>query len=77
MRQYQLKETKEREKIICNKCGREIPAPGGCARKGVFSVDYTWDIFRTRMENVTVLIFANPAMMSCSEPSAYSAEIEE
>lgn len=45
MRQYQLKETKEIEKIICNKCGREIPAPGGCAREGVFSVDYTWGYF--------------------------------
>lgn len=25
MRQYQLKETKEIKKIICNQCGKEIP----------------------------------------------------
>lgn len=45
MRQYQLKKTKEIKKIICNKCGREIPASGGHAVKGVFSVDYTWGYF--------------------------------
>ena len=26
MRQYQLKETKEITKIICNRCGKECPA---------------------------------------------------
>ena len=45
MRQYQRKETKEIKKIICNKCGREIPAVDGCPRGGVFSVDYTWGYF--------------------------------
>ena len=33
MRQYQLKETKEIKKIICNKCGKEIPAVDG--EKGI------------------------------------------
>ena len=41
MRQYQIKETKEIKKIICNKCGREIPAVDGCPREG----DYTWGYF--------------------------------
>ena len=45
MRQYQRTETKEIKKIICNKCGREIPAVDGCPRGGVFSVDYTWGYF--------------------------------
>ena len=45
MRQYQIKETKEIKKIICNKCGREIPAVAGHPGEGVFSVDYTWGYF--------------------------------
>lgn len=45
MRQYQIKETKEVNKIVCNKCGREIPVVNGRAEEGVFSVDYTWGYF--------------------------------
>ena len=45
MRQYQLKETKEITKIICNKCG---PAAGGYARDGVFSVDCVWGYFSNK-----------------------------
>lgn len=45
MRQYQLKETKEVKKIICNKCGKEIPVVNGHAEEGVFSADYTWGYF--------------------------------
>lgn len=45
MRQYQLKETKEIKKIVCNQCGKEIPATNGRAEEGVFSVDYTWGYF--------------------------------
>lgn len=45
MRQYQMKETKEIKKIICNKCGREIQAVDGYPREGVFSADCTWGYF--------------------------------
>lgn len=48
MRRYQIKGTKEiREisKMICNKCGKEIPVINGQAQEGVFSVDYTWGYF--------------------------------
>ncbi|WP_282924157.1 hypothetical protein [Mediterraneibacter massiliensis] len=45
MRQYQVKETKEIKKIICNKCGKEIPVINGRAEEGVFSVDHTWGYF--------------------------------
>lgn len=45
MRQYQMKETKEIKKIICNKCGREISAENGMTKEGVFSVDYVWGYF--------------------------------
>ena len=39
MRQYQMKETKELSKIICNKCGREIKAADGRLQEDVVSVD--------------------------------------
>lgn len=45
MRRYQLKETKEIEKIICNQCGKEICVANGIPRDGVFSVDYSWGYF--------------------------------
>ena len=45
MRQYQIKETKEIKKIICNQCGKEIPVVDGYPREGVFSVDQTWGYF--------------------------------
>lgn len=45
MRQYQSRETKETKKelnkIICNRCGKEIPV-GAVPSEGVFSVDYKW-----------------------------------
>lgn len=45
MRQYQLKETKEISRIICNKCKKEIPVSGGHEMSGVFRVDYEWGYF--------------------------------
>lgn len=48
MRQYQLKERKELQKIQCNKCGKEIFVENGFSREGVFSVDYTWGYFSNK-----------------------------
>ena len=45
MRQYQIKETKEIKKIICNQCGKEIPVVDGYPREGVFSADQEWGYF--------------------------------
>ena len=39
MRQYQIKETKEIKKIICNQCGKEIPVVDGYPR------DQEWGYF--------------------------------
>lgn len=47
MRQYQ-KKTKEVsciEKIVCNRCGREIPVSNGHEMQGVFHVEYQWGYF--------------------------------
>ena len=38
MRQYKMKETKEIEKIICNKCGKEIVVNNGVAEADALSV---------------------------------------
>ena len=59
MRQYELKERKEISKIICNKCGKEIPVSGGHEMKGVFRVDY-------ETERDMPLICAKRAMMHFS-----------
>lgn len=47
MRRYQekKKEIKEVQKIVCNKCGKEIAVSNGCEQSGVFSVDHTWGYF--------------------------------
>ncbi len=45
MRQYQIKETKDVKKIVCNKCGKEITVVDGRAEEGVFSADVAWGYF--------------------------------
>lgn len=45
MRRYQVKETKEISKIICNQCGKEISVRNGHPEEGVFRVDYEWGYF--------------------------------
>ena len=55
MRQYELKERKEISKIICNKCGKEIPVSGGHEMKGVFRVDYEWGYFSEKRRRETCL----------------------
>lgn len=45
MRQYEMKKTKEINKIICNQCGKEIPVIDGIPREGVFSVNCEWGYF--------------------------------
>ena len=44
MRQYctKLKKTEELEKIICNKCGKEILVSGGVPQEDVLQVDKRW-----------------------------------
>lgn len=47
MRQYStiLKETMEIEKIICNKCGKEIPVIKGVPQEDVLEVEKRWGYF--------------------------------
>lgn len=47
MRQYKnnTKEMKELEKIVCNKCGKEIPAKAGVLTEDVLEVEKRWGYF--------------------------------
>ncbi len=47
MRQYStiLKETKEIERIICNKCGQEIPVKKGIPQEDFLEVEKQWGYF--------------------------------
>lgn len=45
MRQYKEVKTKEIEKIICNKCGKEIDASNGMLLEDVLSVEKRWGYF--------------------------------
>lgn len=45
MRQYKIKETKEIQKIICNKCGKEIVVENGIPQEDYLSVDKRWGYF--------------------------------
>ena len=48
MRQFELKETKEVSKIICNKCGKEIVFRNGMAQEDYLSVDKRWGYFSNK-----------------------------
>ena len=52
MRQYKMQETKEVEKIICNKCGKEILVENGVAEADVLSVQKRWGYFSNKDNDV-------------------------
>ena len=52
MRQYKMKETKEIEKIICNKCGKEIVVNNGVAEADALSVEKRWGYFSNKDNQV-------------------------
>ena len=60
MRQYETKvrETEEIAKIVCNKCGREIPVVEGVPREDVLKWRSTGDISPARTAGQTGLICA-------------------
>lgn len=54
MRQYkiQLAETREVEKIICNKCGKEIAVYKGVPAEDVLEVEKRWGYFSEKDNRV-------------------------
>ena len=52
MRQYKMQEKKEVDKIICNKCGKEISVENGVAEADVLSVQKRWGYFSNKDNDV-------------------------
>lgn len=52
MRQYKMQEKKEVEKIICNKCGKEILVKNGVLEEDVLSVQKRWGYFSKKDNDV-------------------------
>lgn len=48
MRQYKKTESKEIDKIICNKCGKEIVVENGIAKEEFISVEKRWGYFSNK-----------------------------
>ena len=68
MRQYQLKETKEITKIICNRCGKETKVVSGIPKRGV--------IFLEKMEKAAVLICARSVLMKLQRGSSFQPNVK-
>ena len=52
MRQYKLHEKKEAEKILCNKCGKEILVKNGISDADVLSIQKRWGYFSNKDNEV-------------------------
>ncbi len=52
MRQYKITETQTIEKIICNKCGKEIVVKNEIPEADVLSIDKRWGYFSKRDNEV-------------------------
>lgn len=52
MRQYKIQKTKEVEKIICNRCGKEIIVKHEMAEQEVLSVEKRWGYFSEKDNEV-------------------------
>lgn len=48
MRQYRMQETKEIEKIVCNRCGKELLAENGIIEADFLNVEKRWGYFSKR-----------------------------
>ena len=52
MRQYKMQETQQVEKIICNKCGKEILVKNGISEEDMLSVQKRWGYFSNKDNEV-------------------------
>lgn len=52
MRQYKIQEMKQVEKIVCNKCGKEIIVKNGILVEEVLSVQKRWGYFSNKDNEV-------------------------
>lgn len=52
MRQYKIQEMKQVEKIVCNRCGKEIIVKNGILVEEVLSVQKRWGYFSNKDNEV-------------------------
>lgn len=76
MRQYQLKETKEITKIICNRCGKETKVVSGIPKREMLHVEHTCTIFLEKMEKAAVLICARSVLMKLQRGSSFQPNVK-
>ena len=85
MRQYQLKETKEITKIICNRCGKETKVVSGIPKREMLHVErrkkfFVWSIpgaiFLEKMEKAAVLICARRVLMKLQRGSSFQPNVK-
>ena len=48
MRSYEKQSENKLEKVICNRCGREMKVVGGILQEGVFEASVLWGYFSDR-----------------------------
>ena len=51
MRSYEKQSDNKLEKVICNRCGREMKVVGGILQEGVFEASVLWGYFSDRDGN--------------------------
>ena len=73
MRQYQLKETKEITKIICNRCGKETKVVSGIPKREMLHVEHTWGYFSGK---AAVLICARSVLMKLQRGSSFQPNVK-
>lgn len=48
MRRYESMEDNKLEKVVCNKCGKELRVENGYLKEGCFHVDYVFGYFSSK-----------------------------
>lgn len=76
MSQYQLKETKEITKIICNRCGKETKVVSGIPKREMLHVEHTWGYFSGKDGESAVLICARSVLMKLQRGSSFQPNVK-
>lgn len=76
MRQYQLKETKEITKIICNRCGKETKVVSGIPKREMLHVEHTWGYFSGKDGESCSLICARSVLMKLQRGSSFQPNVK-
>ena len=56
MRSYEKQSDNKLEKVICNRCGREMKVVGGILQEGVFEASVLWGYFSDRNDIPSICV---------------------